>query len=203
VGRGSSREGGWKERGKPDEQRAWRWISSMSEIPVHSRPRRCGLDQSEGARKAHSLIDKVYQRKNLEMPGRWSRPPGQWRWWTAESGRICRRNSISSWIDCTGTEGRCLPAPTGAAGTYPESGKSQESFARWESRRFTTGMPATLLNRLETDLEPVLDEANFDIGEGDRRRTPCANLEGDAEPVGSGSWIRLKDFFGRWSMRNC
>ena len=39
----------------------------MSEIPVHSRPRRL-VDwiNPTGAKKVHSLIDKVYQRKNLE-----------------------------------------------------------------------------------------------------------------------------------------
>jgi hypothetical protein len=38
------------------------------EIPVHSRPRRL-VDwiNPTGAKKVHSLIDKVYQRKNLEM----------------------------------------------------------------------------------------------------------------------------------------
>jgi hypothetical protein len=40
----------------------------MSEIPVHSRPRRL-VDwiNPTGVKKVHSLIDKVYQRKNLEM----------------------------------------------------------------------------------------------------------------------------------------
>lgn len=40
----------------------------MSEIPVHLRPRRLAdwLNPTE-ARKVHSLIDKVYKRKNLEM----------------------------------------------------------------------------------------------------------------------------------------
>src|SRR6266566_6629443 len=40
----------------------------MSEIPVHSRPRRL-VDwiNPTGARKVHSLVDKVYKRKNLEM----------------------------------------------------------------------------------------------------------------------------------------
>ena len=40
----------------------------MSEIPVHFRPRRLAdwLNPT-GARKVHSLIDKVYQRKNLEL----------------------------------------------------------------------------------------------------------------------------------------
>jgi RNA-directed DNA polymerase len=40
----------------------------MSEKPVHSRPRRL-VDwiNLTGAKKVHSLIDKVYKRKNLEM----------------------------------------------------------------------------------------------------------------------------------------
>ncbi len=40
----------------------------MSEIPVHSRPRRLAdWINPTGAKKVHSLMDKVYQRKNLEM----------------------------------------------------------------------------------------------------------------------------------------
>jgi RNA-directed DNA polymerase len=42
--------------------------SSMSEKPEHQRPRRLAdWINPTGARKAHSLIDKVYKRKNLEM----------------------------------------------------------------------------------------------------------------------------------------
>jgi RNA-directed DNA polymerase len=42
--------------------------SSLSEKPVRSRPRRL-VDwiNPTGAKKVHSLIDKVYKRKNLEM----------------------------------------------------------------------------------------------------------------------------------------
>src|ERR1700722_20181011 len=40
----------------------------MSEIPVHPRPRRLAdWINPTGSRKVHSLIDKVYKRKNLEM----------------------------------------------------------------------------------------------------------------------------------------
>ena len=40
----------------------------MSEIPVHLRPRRLAdwINPTD-AKKVHSLIDKVYKRKNLEM----------------------------------------------------------------------------------------------------------------------------------------
>ena len=40
----------------------------MSEIPVRPAPRRLAdWINPTGAKKVHSLIDKVYQRKNLEM----------------------------------------------------------------------------------------------------------------------------------------
>jgi RNA-directed DNA polymerase len=72
----------------------------MSEIPVHSHPRRL-VDwiNPTGARKIHSLIDKVYRRKNLEMA-----------WETVKANRgsggvdgvwkDSPRNWIRSWIGC-------------------------------------------------------------------------------------------------------
>src|SRR5918993_2713981 len=41
----------------------------MSEIPVHLRPRRLAdwINPTDARRKVHSLVDKVYQRKNLEI----------------------------------------------------------------------------------------------------------------------------------------
>ena len=40
----------------------------MSEIPVHFRPRRLAdWINPTSARKVHSLVDKVYKRKNLGM----------------------------------------------------------------------------------------------------------------------------------------
>jgi hypothetical protein len=42
--------------------------SSLSERPGHDRPRRLAdWINPTGARKVHSLIDKVYKRKNLEI----------------------------------------------------------------------------------------------------------------------------------------
>ena len=43
------------------------WNSSLKEKPVCSRPRRLVDWLNLGAKKVHSLIDKVYKRKNLEM----------------------------------------------------------------------------------------------------------------------------------------
>jgi hypothetical protein len=71
VGRGRRQAKTVGKREKTRGVRAGRWISSMSEIPVHSRPRRLAdwLNPT-GAKKVHSLIDKVYKRKNLEIAGR-------------------------------------------------------------------------------------------------------------------------------------
>jgi RNA-directed DNA polymerase len=55
--------------GKDTRQaRACAWISSMSERPRSARPRRLAdwLNPT-GAKKVHSLVDKVYKRKNLEL----------------------------------------------------------------------------------------------------------------------------------------
>jgi len=56
--------------------------SSMSEKPVRSRLRRL-VDwiNPRGAKKVHSLIDKVYKRKNLEMA------------WERDSARGCAYSS--------------------------------------------------------------------------------------------------------------
>src|SRR2546430_16996322 len=44
------------------------WNSSLKEKPVRSRPRRLAdWINPTGAKKVHSLVDKVYKRKNLEM----------------------------------------------------------------------------------------------------------------------------------------
>src|SRR4051794_32955207 len=94
----------------------------MSEIPVHSRPRRL-VDwiNPTGAKKVHSLIDKVYQRKNLEMA---------WEMVKANrgSGGVDGQSleGFAAQLDqqfgsvAERTERGCLSASTGTAGTDPE-----------------------------------------------------------------------------------
>jgi hypothetical protein len=57
-----------------EERQIARWArpvkeeSSLSERPGHHRPRRLAdWINPTGVRKVHSLIDKVYKRKNLEI----------------------------------------------------------------------------------------------------------------------------------------
>ncbi|KPJ84716.1 MAG: hypothetical protein AMS17_15785, partial [Spirochaetes bacterium DG_61] len=60
-------KGGWEEVGGK-RVKAMARISSISEKPRSHRPRRLAewLNPT-GARKVHSLVDKVYKRKNLEI----------------------------------------------------------------------------------------------------------------------------------------
>jgi hypothetical protein len=58
----------------------------MSERPEHCRPARLAdWINPTGARKAHSLIDKVYKRKNLEIAWERVRANGAQEEWT---GRV-------------------------------------------------------------------------------------------------------------------
>ena len=73
----------------------------MSEIPVHFRPRRLAdWINPTGAKKVHSLIDKVYQRKNLEMA--WEKVKAN-RGSGGVDGQSLEdspRNWISNWTGC-------------------------------------------------------------------------------------------------------
>jgi RNA-directed DNA polymerase len=74
----------------------------MSEKPVHFRPRRLSdWINPTGAKKVHSLIDKVYKRKNLEMA--WERVKanrGSGGVDGTDSGRISPSNWFRIWAGC-------------------------------------------------------------------------------------------------------
>lgn len=171
----------------------------MSEIPVHSRPRRL-VDwiNPTGAKKVHSLIDKVYQRKNLEMA--WERVRAN-----RGSGGVDGRSleAFEAQLDQQLerlqrelTEETYRPQPVRQVPIQKE-GKPGE----WR----TLGIPTiydrvcqqALLNRLEPIFEPVFDEANFGYRRG--RSTKDALRKVWKEIEGGKEWIvdaDLKDFFG-------
>jgi hypothetical protein len=112
----------------------------MSEIPVHSRPRRLAdWINPTGAKKVHSLVDKVYKQKNLEIA--WERVQAN-RGSGGVDGQSLEgspRRSISSWVDCNGSCKR-IPISLNRCGRYRSRRRaSRASFARWEFLRFTTG----------------------------------------------------------------
>src|SRR6516162_4888550 len=125
----------------------------MSEIPVRSRPRKL-VDwiNPTGARKVHSLIDKVYQRKNLEMA--WEMVKANRRCGWAESGRIrgATRSAVGS--IAARTEGRCLPASTGAASADPEGRQAWRVSHVGNSYDLRQGMPAGAAQPVGANLRP-------------------------------------------------
>src|SRR5579864_9595394 len=171
----------------------------MSEIPVHSRPRRL-VDwiNPTGARKVHSLIDKVYQRKNLEM-----------------AWEMVKANRGSGGVDGQSLEGFAAqldqqldrlqselkedvyrPQPVRQV-QIPKAGKPGEFRMLGVPTIFDRVCQQALLNRLEPIFEPVFDEASFGYRRG--RSTKDALRKVWKEIEAGGEWIvdaDLKDFFG-------
>src|SRR6202451_144574 len=171
----------------------------MSEIPVHPRPRRL-VDwiNPTGAKKFHSLIDKVYQRKNLEMA-----------WETVQANRG------SGGVDGQSLEGFAAqldpqldrlqselkenvyqPQPVRQV-QIPKAGKPGEFRMLGIPTIYDRVCQQALLNRLEPIFEPVFDEANFGYRRG--RSTKDAMRKVWKEIQSGREWIvdaDLKDFFG-------
>jgi hypothetical protein len=165
----------------------------MSEIPVHSRPRRL-VDwiNPTGAKKVHSLIDKVYQRKNLEMA---------WEMVKANrgSGGVDGQNldgfaaQLEPQLDRLQSELKedvYRPQPVRQV-QIPKAGKPA-SFECWEFPLFMTGYASRRYSiGWNRSSSRCLMKPTSDIGEGDRRRTPCAKFGRKFRADGSGSWTLI------------
>jgi len=173
--------------------------SSFSEKPVRSRLRRL-VDWINlmGAKKVHSLIDKVYKRKNLEMA--WEK---------------VKENRGSGGIDGQSLE--AFEAQLGPQLARLQRELKEDTYQPLSVRQHPIpkrdkpgeyrmlGIPAiydrvcqqALLNRLEPIFEPVFDDASFGYRRG--RSTKDA-LRKIWKEIQSGSeWIvdaDLRDFFG-------
>jgi RNA-directed DNA polymerase len=173
--------------------------SSFSEKPVRSRLRRL-VDwiNLTGAKKVHSLIDKVYKRKNLEMA-----------WEKVKANR-----------GSGGVDGQSLAAFEAQLNqqldrlqrelkedTYQPLPVRQRPIQKRDKpgEYRMLGIPAiydrvcqqALLNRLEPIFEPIFDDASFGYRRG---RSPKDALRKVWKEIQSGSeWIvdaDLRDFFG-------
>ena len=173
--------------------------SSLREKPVRSRLRRL-VDwiNLAGAKKVHSLIDKVYKRKNLEMA-----------WEKVKANR-----------GCGGVDGQTLEAFEAQLDqqlerlqrelkedTYQPLPVRQHPIPKRDKpgEYRMLGIPAiydrvcqqALLNRLEPIFEPIFDDASFGYRRG---RSPKDALRKVWKEIQSGSeWIvdaDLRDFFG-------
>jgi RNA-directed DNA polymerase len=171
----------------------------VSEIPVHSRPRRLAdWINLTGARKVHSLVDKVYQRKNLEMA--WEKVKAN-----RGSGGVDGQSleafaaQLDQQLDRLQSELKgdtYQPQPVRQV-QIPKAGKPGEFRTLGIPTIYDRVCQQALLNRLEPIFEPVLDEANFGYRRGlstkDAMRKVWKEIQSGRE------WIvdaDLRDFFG-------
>src|SRR5262250_344629 len=170
----------------------------MSEIPVHSRPRRLAeWINPTGARKVHSLVDKVYQRKNLEMA--WEKVKAN-----RGSGGVDGQNlkefaaQLDEQLDRLQGELKgdtYTPQPVRQV-QIPKAGKPGEFRKLGIPTIYDRVCQQALLNWLEPTFEPVFDEANFGYRRG--RSTKDAMRKVWREIHSGREWIvdaDLKNFF--------
>jgi group II intron reverse transcriptase/maturase len=151
-----------------------------------------------GARKVHSLIDKVYQRKNLEMA--WEKVKanrgsggvdGQ-----SLDGFAAQLDQQLDRLQSELTEDVYRPQPVRQV-QIPKAGKPGEYRTLGIPTIYDRVCQQALLNRLEPIFEPVFDEANFGYRRG--RSTKDALRKVWKEIQSGREWIvdaDLKDFFG-------
>src|SRR5271170_2153600 len=171
----------------------------MSETPVHFRPRRLSdWINPTGAKKVHSLIDKVYKRKNLEMA--WEKVRAN-----RGSGGVDGQNleefaaQLDHQLDRLHrelSEDVYQPRPVRQV-QIPKAGKPGEYRMLGVPTIYDRVCQQALLNRLEPLFEPVFDDANFGYRRG--RSTQDAMRKVWKEIQSGSEWIvegDLKDFFG-------
>ena len=173
--------------------------TSLCERPIGQRPRRLAdwLNPT-GARKVHSLVDKVYKLKNLELA--W----GKVRHNQGRGG--VDGESIASFEEKLEENLKRLHEELKADLYRPQPVRQQLIPKPGQPGRLRPlGIPTVydrvcqqaLLNRLEPIFDPVFDEANFGYRKG---RSPKDALSKVWKEIQSGrQWIvdaDLKDFFG-------
>src|SRR6195256_6675837 len=171
----------------------------MSEKPVHPRPRRL-VDwiNPAGAKKVHSLIDKVYKRKNLEMA--WekvkaNRGSGGVDGQTLEAFEAQLNQQLER-LQRELKEDTYQPLPVRQQ-PIPKRDKPGEYRMLGIPAIYDRVCQQALLNRLEPIFEPVFDDASFGYRRGRSTKEPMRKVWREIE--GGSEWIvdaDLRDFFG-------
>jgi len=171
----------------------------MSEKPVHSRPRRL-VDWINlmGTKKVHSLIDKVYKRKNLEMA--WEKVKAN-----RGSGGVDGQNLEAFEVQLNQQlerlqrelkEDTYQPLPV-RQHPIPKRDKPGEYRLLGIPAIYDRVCQQALLNWLEPIFEPVFDDSSFGYRRG--RSTKDALRKVWKEIQSGSEWIvdaDLRDFFG-------
>lgn len=174
-------------------------ISSLSEKPRSDKLRRL-VDclNPTGARKVHSLVDKIYKKKNLEMA-----------WKKVRENKGCGgidgqsieefEKDAEKHLDQLHDElrsGKYQPKPV-LQHLIPKVGQPGKFRKLGIPRIFDRVCQQAILNRLEAIFEPVFDEASFGYRRG--RSTKDALKKVWKEIEGGSEWIvdaDLENFFG-------
>jgi RNA-directed DNA polymerase len=192
-------EDGQEEKGNQMSKDEGGWNSSLSEKPVRSRPRRL-VDwiNLTGAKKVHSLIDKVYKRKNLEIA--WekvkaNRGSGGVDGQTLEAFEAQLDRQLER-LQRELKEDTYQPLPV-RQHPIPKRDKPGECRMLGIPAIYDRVCQQALLNRLEPIFEPIFDDASFGYRRG--RSTKDALRKIWEEIQGGSEWIvdaDLRDFFG-------
>ena len=181
------------------ELRTMTRISSFSERPGHHRPRRLAdwLNPT-GARKVHSLVDKIYKRKNLELA--WLRVKQN-----KGAGGIDGQNleefeaTLDEQLDRLQAELKndaYQPLPVRQQ-LIPKAGQPGKFRPLGIPTIYDRVCQQAVLNRLEPIFEEVFDDASFGYRRGRSAKDALRKIWSELE---SGcTWIvdaDLKDFFG-------
>jgi RNA-directed DNA polymerase len=171
----------------------------MSEIPEHPRPRRLAhWINPTGAKKVHSLIDKVYQRKNLEMAWekvRANKGAGGVDGQSVANFELQRDEQLDR-LHRELRDDVYRPQPVRQV-PIPKAGKPGEWRNLGVPTIYDRVCQQALLNRLEPIFEPEFDDASFGYRRG---RSPHGALRKVWNEIESGGqWIvdaDLRDYFG-------
>jgi RNA-directed DNA polymerase len=151
-----------------------------------------------GARKVHSLMDKVYQRKNLAMAWEMvqaNRGSGGVDGQSLEGFAAQLDQQLDRWL--RERKGDVYPPQPVRQVQIRKAGKPGEFRTLGIPTIYDRVCQQALLNRLEPIFEPVFDDANFGYRRG--RSTRDALRKVWKEITGGREWIvdaDLKDFFG-------
>src|SRR6516164_5104322 len=192
-------EDGWEEKGNQMSKDEGGRNSSFSEKPVRSRPRRLAdWINPTGTKKVHSLIDKVYKRKNLEMA--WEKVKEN-----RGSGGVDGQSlgafeaQLDQQLDRLHRELKedtYQPLPV-RQHPIPKRDKPGEYRMLGIPASYDRVCQQALLNRLEPIFEPIFDDASFGYRRGRSTKDALRNVW---KEIQSGSeWIvdaDLRDFFG-------
>ena len=177
-------------------------ISSLSEKPERHRPRRLAqwLNPT-GARKVHSLVDKIYKRKNLLVAWekvRRNRGAGGVDGEDIAAFEVRLEEQLER-LHCELRDGRYAPQPV-KQHLIPKAGQPGKYRALGIPTIYDRVCQQAMLNRLEPIFESVFDDASFGYRKGRSTKDALRKIWRELEQ--GNEWVvdaDLRDFLDRSS----